>query len=330
MYRRYHALRFISAVCVLLILAIACTPSAPPAATPMPLRVGLATWPGFGPGFIAQQKGYFKDLHVEFSILDDFSARQAAFTSNQTHLTISTIDTFAYETAKGVNGKAVMILDESYGADAIVAKSGIQDAKALKGKRIAFTKGSPSHFFLLVYLQKHGLALTDVTTIEVDDPGRAGEAFVSGSVDAAVTWEPNITQIVMSGKGHVLDSTKLTPGLIVDIMVVNPTVLAQRRNDVQKFVSGWLQAVADIDKDPKAAYATMAKGLKIPETEFPGMAGGLRYADRTTNDKWLGQNAQTGIDLFNQASMLWHAAGIIDKAPPGHDRLTGEFLTRIP
>lgn len=300
-------------------------------AKPPPLHVGIATWPGFGPGFIAKEKGFFGDLPVEFSILDDFSARQAAFSSGQTQATISTLDSFAYESAKGVEGKAALVLDESFGADAVVAKPTIKTAADLKGKKIAFTKGSPSHFFLMVYLQKHGMSLKDVETVEVDDPGRAGEAFVSGSVDAAVTWEPNVSQIVDTGKGQVLDSTRKTPGLIVDIMVFSPKALAERERDVQRFIDGWLRAVAFIEENPKEAYAIMAKGLKIPEADFPQMAQGLRYADRAMNDRWLVKgDAKAAIDLFDSATSVWKGAGLIERLPAGRDHITNKFVKPAP
>lgn len=290
-------------------------------------KVGIATWPGFAPGFIAKEKGYFDNLEVEFIIIDDFSARQNAFTSGQTQATISTLDSYAFESGQGVEGKVIMILDESYGADAIVAKPEINNAKDLVGKKVAFTRGSPAHFFLKEYLKKNGISMDSIKTVEVDDPGRAGEAFVSGDVDAAVTWEPNISQIVNSGKGKVIESTKTSPGLIVDVMVVSLKAYDSRKGDIQTFVDGWLKAVQYIEANQKDAYSIMAKRMNIPIEEFPAMAEGLRFADKERNRELLLPSGESkAIVIFNKATKVWVADGLISKPQFGEELITAEFI----
>jgi NitT/TauT family transport system substrate-binding protein len=123
-----------------------------------PLKVGIATWPGYAPGFIAKEKGFFGDLPVDFTILDDFTIRQNAFTSGQNQATISSLDTYAFESGQGVRGKVVLILDESFGADGMVVSSKIKTPQDVKGKKVAYTRGSPSHFFLIQFLKKHGVS----------------------------------------------------------------------------------------------------------------------------------------------------------------------------
>ena len=59
----------------------------------------------------------------------------------------------------------------------------------LKGKRIAFQKGSGSHFLLASALQKAGLKFSDITPVYLS-PSDARAAFVSGGIDAWVVWDP--------------------------------------------------------------------------------------------------------------------------------------------
>jgi sulfonate transport system substrate-binding protein len=59
----------------------------------------------------------------------------------------------------------------------------------LKGKRVAFVKGSGSHFLLASALQKAGLKFSDITPIYLS-PSDARAAFVSGGIDAWVVWDP--------------------------------------------------------------------------------------------------------------------------------------------
>ena len=67
--------------------------------------------------------------------------------------------------------------------------SPIRTAADLKGKRLAFTKGSASELSAVVALKKFGLTLKDVTPVYLA-PGDAMTAFTNGSVDAWLTWDP--------------------------------------------------------------------------------------------------------------------------------------------
>ena len=45
------------------------------------LKIGIPTWPGLGVVFLAQEKGFFGELEVKPIIIDETSARRAAFKS---------------------------------------------------------------------------------------------------------------------------------------------------------------------------------------------------------------------------------------------------------
>jgi sulfonate transport system substrate-binding protein len=59
----------------------------------------------------------------------------------------------------------------------------------LKGKRIAFARGSSAHNLLVAALEKAGLAWSDITPAPLA-PADATAAFVKGSVDAWSIWDP--------------------------------------------------------------------------------------------------------------------------------------------
>src|SRR5580704_8157864 len=61
------------------------------------VRVGIATWPGFAAGMVGNVKGFFPGLNVSYDILDDPSARHAAFHGGQDDIMISSADVFAQE-----------------------------------------------------------------------------------------------------------------------------------------------------------------------------------------------------------------------------------------
>ena len=77
------------------------------------------------------------------------------------------------------------------GSEALIVPKGsaIQKIGDLKGKKIAYNKGSNVQFFLAKLLQKNGLAYSDVQSVFLP-PADARAAFAQGSVDAWVIWDP--------------------------------------------------------------------------------------------------------------------------------------------
>lgn len=67
--------------------------------------------------------------------------------------------------------------------------SAIRTVADLKGKRVAYNKGSNVQYFLAKLLQKHGLQYSDVQSVFLPPPD-ARAAFERGAVDAWVIWDP--------------------------------------------------------------------------------------------------------------------------------------------
>lgn len=67
--------------------------------------------------------------------------------------------------------------------------SPVKTVADLKGKRVAFNKGSNVQYFLAKLLEKHNLKYTDVQTVFLSPPD-ARAAFEKGAIDAWVIWDP--------------------------------------------------------------------------------------------------------------------------------------------
>src|SRR5258708_4174996 len=68
-----------------------------PAAAVKTIRVGIATWGGFGNVYVANAKGFWNGLKVEAKVMDDAKAREAAFASGSIDVMISSVDLYAQE-----------------------------------------------------------------------------------------------------------------------------------------------------------------------------------------------------------------------------------------
>lgn len=289
------------------------------------VRVGIGTWAGFATGIVGMEKNLFEGLKVDTKVLDDNAARHSAFQSGAIDIMISSIDVFAQEAAQGIKGEIFLITDESWGGDGIVAKIEITKPEDLKGKKVAYARGTPSHYLLYKVLQSKGLSLNDIQQVQVDDPGRAGDAFLSGDVDAAVTWEPFLSKVAESAKGHILATTKDYPEIIIDVLIANPE-LAKDKETMRRFIEGWLKSVDYIKAHQDDATKIMAKGLNLPVGDVQGMMMGLKYADRERNIHFFNspQPKDTLIArLLDEAGAYWKSVGIVQEPVDGTTGVSG-------
>lgn len=88
--------------------------------------------------------------------------------------------------------------------------SPIRTVAQLRGKKVAFNRGSNVHYLLVKALEHAGLAYTDIQPIYLT-PADARAAFVQRSVDAWVIWDPYLAaaerqlnaRVVANGEGLV-------------------------------------------------------------------------------------------------------------------------------
>jgi sulfonate transport system substrate-binding protein len=85
--------------------------------------------------------------------------------------------------------------------------SPLKSVADLRGKKVAFNKGSNVHYLLVKALEKAGLKYTDVQSVYLA-PADALAAFSRGSVDAWVIWDPyEAAAEASTGAGILADGT---------------------------------------------------------------------------------------------------------------------------
>jgi NitT/TauT family transport system substrate-binding protein len=283
------------------------------------VKMSIPTWVGYGPIFVADDKDMFKPygLDVELSIVDDTGSLRSALTARQIQFTATTADTFAMESAQGYPATCVMKLDESFGGDGIIANKEITSIADLKGKTIAVEKGSVSHFFLLSLLAKEGITKQDVTIKFTPGAGESAAAFLGKNVDAAVTWEPYVTEGTKSAaSSHVLVTSREKPGLLVDILVVHQDYAKENPDAVKGMMKGWFDGLKYWQANQAEANAIIAKALKVEEKELAEMLKGVRFADYEANQAYFKMNENNMsqyTEVFTMAQKIWLEEKLIDK-----------------
>ena len=242
------------------------------AAAPLkPYKVGYNAWIGSIAFFVAEQKGFFKDegLDVQKKSFSSPGDPLKPLLSGDLDAALSTADSVLTVVDKAPGQlKVVYLTDTSAGADAIVAKKGINSVKELKGKKVAATLGQCNQLLLDIALQKAGLTEKDIQLVNMN-PDDAGAAFAAGKLDAAVTWEPWITKVSAEKIGHVIFSSKDTPNLILDVLAVNTKAAAKKTAETRAFLRALNRGYDFVlaHRDEAAALAGKALEQKADEVK---------------------------------------------------------------
>jgi NitT/TauT family transport system substrate-binding protein len=324
-----------------------------------PLKVGIVSWPGYAGGIVANggfkpnKDSIFWTKHhqlVEFVLLEDVNVRAKLFArggSDDVDIVWTTVDFWANELPafieSGVRAKAVLQVDWSHGGDAIVVDSTIRRIEDLKGKRVALALLTPSHWLLENALKQSALSEDEIaafmkTVVAKDASPDARADFVAGKVDAAVVWEPDVTEALNKRPGaHILVSTR-SPGLdrlIADCMVARENFITQNPNAIQAFVSGWLDgtALAKADRSQVVRLLMENEPLYKDLGEEKTRAGldTVRWADLNDNAEMFGLDGRPALfnKIFAEASQLWIKRGYVKTSVAPTEAVDLRFLNKV-
>jgi NitT/TauT family transport system substrate-binding protein len=253
-----------------------------------PITVGYSDWPGWVAWQVAIDKGWFKDagLDVKFQWFD-YSASMEAFAAGKIDANCMTNGDTLVTGAGGGKGIMIMLTDYSNGNDMIVAKPGIKTLEELKGKKVGLEVGLVEHLLLLNGLKKLGMAESDVTLVN-SKTNETPQVLASGQVDAIGAWQPISGQAMKSlpGSRPVYTSAD-APGLIYDVLAVNPASLNARHDDWMKLLKVWDRVVHYIN-DPVTqddAVKIMAARVGLEPEVYKPLLKGTHLIDLTEGRK---------------------------------------------
>lgn len=330
-----------------------------------PLKVSIVSFHGYAPALVANgqslktRSGSIFDkegLNVEFVIQDDIPTIATIFEAGTAQCVWRTSDFWAQEQPNlrnsGHDAKAVMIVDNTRGADAIIARDpSIRKVEDLAGKKVALLQFTPSHGMTIDAVDNSSLSARRKQSIEYvfiaaeDGLGGVRAALESGSVDAAVLWDPDLSLALRATKGHVVYSTKTASNLIFDVIVCDQRVLddAQGAAAVQKLVTGWMKGVDAAKADPDGAvdalvateefFTLLAKDEGKPFVK--GLFDNLLWTGVADNARILGMSGGTNhyARVYQRFDQIYRAAGALanPKSPviPPQDSFDTRFIRSL-
>jgi len=252
-------------------------PAPAPKPESRPMEIGYSDWPGFVALEVPAAKGWFKEAGLDvklvwFEYVPSLEAYQAG---KLDAVGITNGDQLVIAASKA-QSRLLFLTDYSSGNDMIVARPGITDVKALKGKKVGVEVGFVDHLLLLNALQTSGLQESDVTLVNVPTD-QTPQALKSGNVDAIAAWQPSSGNALAEVAGSKAIYTSATaPGLIYDAIAVKPDSFEARKDDWIALTKIWYRTVDYINDPANRAEVLQIMSARVgltPEKYEPLLKG---------------------------------------------------------
>ncbi len=294
---------------------------------PGPLKMGIEPWLGYGQWYVAAKNGIFEQnglSKVEIVNFTEDKDINAALASGQLDAANIATHTAMGMIAAGLPVKAVMLLDFSLSADAIIAGKDIKTMADLKGKSVAFEQGTTSDILLNYALAQNGMTLADVKPVPMP-AADAGGALLAGRVPVAVTYEPyiaaarkqdpNVSLVFTAGKD---------PGLVSDVLVVRDDVIKTRPGQVLALIQSWGAALKAYDGDKTAGRKIIAEGVGSSPEDLASAFDGVKYYSLEENKQSFDGDfrTKTFADVLKAATK----AGLVTKEVTPAEMLDPAFV----
>ncbi|WP_337269826.1 aliphatic sulfonate ABC transporter substrate-binding protein [Oryzifoliimicrobium ureilyticus] len=150
-------------------------------------------------------------------------------------------------------GSAILVRKESL----------IQKLEDLKGKKLAFKRGSSAHNVAVKALRKAGIALSEVTLVDLSPPDAAA-AFKNGSIDAWSIWDPYTAVAEADPQTRILTTAE---GIVDSwsYFLANGNFAADNADLIPEFLQQLAKAGKAAQADLDATVPALAKITGVPE-----------------------------------------------------------------
>ncbi|AHD01937.1 ABC transporter substrate-binding protein [Leisingera methylohalidivorans] len=286
--------------------------------------------PAFAPFQLAKAKGYFEDagLDVTFRVGKGGADVATQVAVGNADLGGGIGDTPIVVRANGLEVRGVALLG-GRGLTQIAwrSESGIAGAADLKGKSIGVLSFQDTTYYnLLGVLASAGLTKADAD-IQAVGPGGIIQLSIAGKLDAM----SGVPEWIAAIEGAGVEMGQMPVDSVFPAMaqaiIASDTVIAERPEMVQGFVTAVLRAVKDIQTDPKAAAAEFTAAVPQHAGKEAMIEGILRsYAELVypeAPDQPLGTFDPVRIE---KVQSFYVDNGLVRTSVPVEDLYTNDFV----
>ena len=232
------------------------------------------------PFIIAQEKGFFQEEGLDAVVKYYPSGKKAMEAMFAGEVDIATGADIPIVFNSFIRDDFAVFATFSYSYDDIKVLGrkdrGIGKPEDLKGKKIGYTAGTSSQFFVHIYLTEHGIDPAAVKLVEfapTDLPG----ALKQGKVDAIATFEPYASEALKALPGKAVKLPKSDLYKATFNLAVMRAYAKEHPGLLKKVLKAVDKATTFIKQDRNESIAVMTKSLKLGGNSFVSVADDLVF-----------------------------------------------------
>lgn len=265
------------------------------------LRIGVDNWVGYVPLCSKELRTRMHAAGYGVQCSDDkadYAARMKRLRAGEIDFAVTTVDALLLHGGKEkFPGSVIMVIDESSGGDALVARkerlASLDDLKVRTDYRIAYTTGSPSEYLLKavgVHFDVPPLRNPQgAWRVGVASSADALKQLREGKVEAAVLWEPDVSRALAEKGMHRVLGTENTRRLIVDVLTVSREFSRANPAAVKALLAQYFQVLKHFRDNPEALAAEVKSATRMSDDQVAAMLKGVRWTTLTENAReWFG------------------------------------------
>lgn len=248
---------------------------------PPRLILAVNPWPGFAYFALAKNGEHYDPSRLNLDLLnfaDSGGSMQAYISGRAQAIATTTIDVV---TICGVAPERcpviVYVIDESRGADQLLARKGVQGLEGLVGRPIAVERGSLARYLLARAFETKGLPAPSPSQLRFLPASTWAAALREGRVDAVVSYPPRSEMLLRSQPLQTLFTSRQLPYEILDVLAVDPEFLRVHPDAVLALVKGWQTVRVEESQQQGTVRQEMASHLGLGPAMAPAMWSGIRY-----------------------------------------------------
>lgn len=301
-------------------MAIAAFPAR--AADPEPFRMqfGSISVPAFAPPYIAKESGLYEKAGLKVDLLpgrlsqDTVNAVVAGSADIGVVLAVNLI--FSVD-----KGQKLVAVGNMYGSNAfgvIAAKeTGIKNLLGLQGHKV-LVPGASYETLLRALITQQGGDPSKVSFILIPQPAAMLTAYAAKQADAVVTVIPFAQAGAEAARPSVyMPFSKEGDPEPLYVWVVRPDVLAQKKDQIRKFLKATYAATGTINANPASAVDAFVKSVPgaVADRVVPDYTGWIPFqcaegqpvVGRASDAAW-----KTAIDLYRKTKLITSAMKATD------------------
>jgi taurine transport system substrate-binding protein len=224
--------------------------------------------------------------------------------------------------AIGNGTDVVVVLAQSFDADALIVPPSVTSPAQLAGKSVGVLVGSSEDFELRGWLKLNGLSAS-VKVVGLASEQAVAAAYLSGALQGAYVQAGPEAQLLAKGGHAITDAQKIAkqgiPGL--NVVAVAKSAITHHRKVVQQYVCAQVQATRDFTGPQADKYLTAsAKAQGVPGNLIVSATKAFPFIPLNQQLHWLGRPGDKSspiVKAYAQTAQFLLGQGRIKSIPSG-------------